>query len=140
MEPIVLTDKFVTPNEELVFSIIGDKSVFWKMIINYLHDNHPDISEVWKYYNDGKSWLFRTIKKKKTIFWIGVIEGTFRITFWFGDKAEPLLLNSDLPERLINDFGNAKRYGAIRPVTFTMTDSEDVECVKKLIEIKLKLK
>jgi hypothetical protein len=28
-------------------------------------------------------------QKKKTIFWVGVLKDTFRITFYFGNKAEP---------------------------------------------------
>ncbi len=62
MEPNVLSDSSITPNDEIVFSIIEDKKTLWKQTITYLHENHKDISEVWKYYNDGKNWLFRTSK------------------------------------------------------------------------------
>ena len=140
METIVLNDKSVMPTKEIVFSIIGDKHILWQKIINYLHDNHPDITEVWRYYNDGKSWLFRTLKKDKTIFWIKVLEDTFRITFYFGDKAEPIIEQSDLPESIKTDFRNAKRYNTIRGISITMTDSVDADNAIKLIEIKLQLK
>jgi len=73
MEPQVLSDKFIKPNDEILFAIIGDKHLLWQQIIRYLYDHHKDISEEWKYYNDGKSWLFRTLKKKMTIFWIRVL-------------------------------------------------------------------
>ncbi len=52
MEPIVLTDPLVTPNNDLLFAIIGDKSIFWQRINNHLYLNHKDISEVWRFYND----------------------------------------------------------------------------------------
>jgi hypothetical protein len=140
MEPIVLADKSVKPNDEIVFSIIGDKSKLWQKILTYLHGNHADISEEWKFYNDGKSWLFRTLKKKKTIFWIRVLKGTFRVGFWFGDKAEPIIVQSDLPESIKNDFKNAKRYNLVRSVSIIMADTRDLDIVIKLIEIKLKIK
>jgi hypothetical protein len=140
MEPIVLTDKSVRPNDEIVFSIIGEKRLLWQQIITYLKDNHKDISEEWNFYNDGKSWLFRTLKKKKTIFWIGVLKDTFRVTFWFGDKAESIIEQSDLPESIKNDFKNAKKYNLVRSLSIIMLYPEDFENVKKLMEIKLKMK
>ena len=140
METIVLNDKTVMPTDDIVFSIIGDKHILWQKIINYLHDNHPDITEVWRFYNDGKSWLFRTLKKDKTIFWIKVLEDTFRITFYFGDKAEPIIEQSDLPESIKTDFRIAKRYNTIRGISITMADSVDADNAIKLIEIKLQLK
>jgi len=140
MEPIVLTDPNVQPTEELIFSIIGENSVYWTQIIDYLYSHHSDISEQWRFYNDGKSWLYRTLRKKKTIYWIGVIKDTFRISFWFGDKAEPVLLASDLPERIKEEFRNAKRYAHSRAISIEMHSSEDYENVIKLIELNLKLK
>lgn len=140
MEPMVLNDKSVTPTEDQVFSIIGDKRILWQQIMNYLHDNHADVSEVWKFYNDGKSWLFRTLKKGKTIFWIRVLEDTFRIAFYFGDKAEPIIEQSDLPESIKTDFRKAKRYNTTRGIAIEMTDKDDVVNAIKLIELRLKIK
>ena len=137
---MVLNDKSVMPTDEIVFSIIGDKQILWQKIMNYLHDNHPDITEVWRYYNDGKSWLFRTIKKGKTIFWIRVLEDTFRIAFYFGDKAEPLIEQSNLPESIKNEFRNAKRFNTIRGIAIEMADSSDADNAIKLIELRLKIK
>ena len=65
MELKVLADESVKPNDELIFSILGEKELLWKQTISYMYDNNNDISEVWKCYNDGKSWLFRTLKRRK---------------------------------------------------------------------------
>ena len=140
MEALLLKDPLVIPNDDLVFSIIGDKSILWQRIISYLHENHSDISEVWRFYNDGKCWLFRTLKKKKTIYWVGIIDGTFRVSFYLGDKAELLIAQSDLPEKIKNEFTNAKSNRIGRSITIKMSNAEDAEIVLKLIEIKLKLK
>ncbi|HEY3388458.1 MAG TPA: DUF3788 family protein [Prolixibacteraceae bacterium] len=140
MEPIVLTDRFTAPTDEFIFSIIGDKKIFWKRIMNYLHENHTDISEVWRYYNDGKCWLFRTLKKKKTIFWVGIIDGTFRVSFYLADNAILLIAQSDLSERIKNEYANTQSSRVGRSITIKINDAEDVENVIKLIEIKLKLK
>lgn len=140
MEPIALTDPAITPDNDLVFSMIGDKSRYWQQIMEHLYGHHKNISEVWRFYNDGKSWLFRTLQKKNTIFWVAVLKETFRVGFYFGDKAEPMLIQSDLPDSIKHEFMNAKRYNTIRPISVTISDSSDVDNVIKLIELKLKIK
>jgi len=140
MEPIVLTDPNIQPTDELVSSIIGENHVYWQQIIDYLYGNHFDITEEWRFYNDGKSWLYRALRKKKTIYWIGILKDTFRISFWLSNKAEPLVESSDLPERIKEEFRSAKRFNTTRCVSIIMGSPEDYENVIKLIELKLKIK
>jgi hypothetical protein len=138
MGQAVLNDKSVKPNDDIIFSIIGDKQLLWKQTISYLCDNNKDISEEWKYYNDGKIWLFRALKKKKTLFWIGLIEDTFRITFWFAEKLEPIIMQSNLRDNLKTEYKNAKPFNKSRSIYIDMQDSDDFENVKRLIDLKLK--
>jgi hypothetical protein len=140
MEPIVLTDPAVQPTEELVFSIIGENSIYWEQLVDYLYKNHFDITEEWRFYNDGKSWLYRALRKKKTLYWIGVIKDTFRVSFWFGDKAEPAIESSALPENIKEEFRNAKRYAHSRSISIEMSSIEDLQTAIILIELKVKLK
>jgi hypothetical protein len=137
---LVLTDKLTLPTPELLSSILGEKSLWWDQIVNSVKANHKDISEVWRYYNDGKQWLFRLMQKKKTVFWIGVLKDTFRVSFYLGDKAEPLIESSDLPDSIKNSFKSTKRYNNFRGITLKIKDEKDVENVLKLTAVKMKLK
>ena len=92
-EKLVLGDKNIFPSDDILFSIIGDKKVVWEKVMSYVNENYKNITSEWRYYNDGKQWLFKMQQKKKTIFWIGVLKDTFRITFYFGNKAEPVINN-----------------------------------------------
>jgi len=138
METHILSDESVKPDDELVFSIIGDRELLWKQTMSYLQDNNKVITEVWKYYKDGKSWLFRAMKKKKTIFWIRLVDDTFRIAFWFAEKLEPIISESDLPERLKKDYEQAKSFNKSRCIYIDMQDAGDLQNVKKLIDLKIK--
>jgi len=133
-----LSDESIRPTDELVFSIIGDRELLWKQTISYLNDNNKDISEVWKYYRDGKRWLFRALKKKKTIFWIQLVDDTFRIAFWFAEKLEPVISQSDLSDRLKEEYKKAKSFNKSRCIYIDMQDSGDLQQVKKLIDLKIK--
>lgn len=139
-EDILLTDKTIYPTDDYIFSLIGEKKIYWQQIMNHMATVYKDSAGVWNFYNDGKRWLFKMVNKKKTIFWAAILAGTFRITFYFGGKAEPIIDSSDLPQKIKDEFKTAKRYGLIRGVSFLINDSEDIDNVIKLIAIKHKLK
>lgn len=139
-EKTVLSDKSVIPTDEYIFSLIGDNKLHWKRIMDHLSENYKDFNGSWNYYNDGKRWLFKMVHKKKTIFWCSIVDNTFRITIYLGNKAEAIIENSDLPRAVKDEFKTAKRYGLIRPVTFVIKSETDVENVFKMIAIKSKMK
>jgi hypothetical protein len=140
-EIMALSDKQIIPTDDYIFSILGEKKIYWQSVMKYAFENFKDISGGWNYYNDGKQWLFKLVQKKKTIFWAGILkEETFRITFYFGDKAEPIIDDSELPKSIKDGFKTAKHYGAIRGVSIKVFDSSDVDNVLKLIVIKHKIK
>jgi hypothetical protein len=139
-EVLMLPDKNVVPDDNLIFSLIGDRKNQWQEIINYAGTNYKGSSGEWRYYNDGKQWLYKFQHKKKTIFWIAILDGTFRITFYFGNKAEPAILSSDLPEPVRKDFITAKRYGNIRAISFKVDEFTDSGTITRLIDLKSSLK
>lgn len=139
-EILILSDKEVIPTEDYILSILGDKKEFWKSIIKIATEEYKDTSGTWNYYNDGKQWLFKMVQKKKTLFWGGIHKDTFRITFYFGDKAEPAILASDLPQSIKDGFKTTKRYGALRAISIKVFEHSDVENVMKLIGIKHQMK
>ncbi len=140
MSQSVLTDKNQFPNDEIIFSHIGKKKILWISLFDYIHKQYPEIKEEWRYYNDGKSWLLKVTKKAKTIFWLSVIDGTFRITFYFTDKAQKEIENSRLPLELKEQYKTGKKYGKIKGVTITFKNKKDYTYAGELIRIKLGVK
>ncbi len=138
MEKPILNNKDQFPTEAIIFSHIGQTKKYWESVFEYIHSNHPDFSEEWRYYNDGKSWLMKVTRKSKTIFWLSVIQNAFRITFYFGDKAESAIMKSKIPAKLKKQFKDGKRYGKIRGLTLLMKTKQNIEAVKELIPIKMK--
>ena len=117
-------------------TIVPDDELIWKQTMSYLNDNNNNITEVWKFYKDGKSWLFRTTKKKKTVFWIRILNDTFRIAFWFAIKLEPIILESKLPQTIKEDYLKAKIFNKSRSIHIDVRDSLDFEIIKTLIDLK----
>lgn len=136
MEKPILSDPDRVPNKELVFSHIGKTKALWVSLFEWIRANHPDFSEEWRYYRDGKSWLLKVTRKKKTIFWLSILKGSFRTTFYFGDKEEAAILASPLSEDKKEQFKNGKRYNRIRGITISYSKKGDLQDAHTLIGIK----
>jgi hypothetical protein len=140
MEQTVLLDETQFPSEEIIFSHIGKARTLWISLFDHVQTHHPDFVKEWRYYRDGKSWLMKVTQKKKTIFWLSIIKGAFRTTFYFTDKAKEAILSSDLSEDLKEQFQSGKHYGKIKGLTVIHTAKKNIENAKMLIGIKLQMK
>jgi hypothetical protein len=140
MEAPVLTDQNVFPTEEIIFSQIGKYGVLWNSMFEYIHKAYPDLEEQWRYYKDGKSWLLKVTRKTKTIFWLSLIKDTFRVTFYFTDRAEEAILKSSISEELKGMFTEGKHFNKIRGITIIFKRRKDIADAKALMQIKLNVK
>lgn len=140
MSNSVLTNKDQFPTEEIIFSHIGKSKVIWKELFEHIQKEHPDLTQEWRYYNDGKSWLMKVQRKSKTIFWLSVIENAFRITFYFGGKAEQAVLDSAISDELKKQFKEGKSYGKIKGLTLLMNKKKYLKEARELIKLKISLK
>jgi hypothetical protein len=140
MEQAILSDPNQFPAEEIIFSHIGKSKTLWQSLFEFIHSNHPDFTEEWRYYNDGKSWLMKVQRKKKTVFWLSLFKDSFRTTFYFPDKAGKDILKSSISDEFKNQYKNGKNYGKIRGITIFYKKKKDIEDAKKLIGIKLSIK
>ena len=68
---------------------------------------------------------------------LSILEDLFKISFVFGDKAVAAVEKSDLPKNLITELKNARKYMEGRGLQVEVKQSEDIENIKKLVEIKM---
>lgn len=140
MEELVLTDKNIYPTEEIIFAHIKKSKTIWKSVFEFLHTCHPNLSEQWRYYNDGKSWLLKVTDKSKTIFWLAVVDKAFRISFYFGEKAVQSFPKHSVSRQLDKEIKESKKVGKLFALSFLMSDKQNLELVKEAIELKIKTK
>lgn len=81
--------------------------------MDHIRDNYKDTHGEWRYYKDAGKWLFRMQHKKKTLFRIALLDGTFRFTFYFGGKTEFVIDAANLPQKIRDEFKTSKQYGMI---------------------------
>ena len=136
MEKPCLNDKDEYPNDEVLRRYLGKVKNTWDSFADLLDESYPSFSREWRYYKDGKNWLYKITKKKKTICWVSIYNNKFKTTFYFPDKAEELITASKLKKAYIDQFIHGKKYGKIRGVTVEIKKSTDLNSIKTLIEIK----
>lgn len=136
MEPPVLTDPTQFPTDEVLTFHLGSRRSLWNALFAFVRAEHPDVVERWRYYDDGKSWLLNVSRKKKTIFWLAVVGGTFRITAYFTEKAGDAIRASALSPELKEAFTRGRSVGKLRGITITFRKKRDVQDARILIALK----
>lgn len=137
MAEAVLGDRTQYPDQDLIFSHLGKNRNLWIRFFDYLHKERPQLAEEWHYYNDGKSWLMKVTHKSKTVFWLSILEGEFRITFYFSEKILQSIDAGSIPETLKGQFMDGTTHGKIRGITVTFRRNADLEDAKTLLGMKL---
>jgi hypothetical protein len=140
MEKPITNDKDEYPDDEVLSRHLGKVKSTWDAFMDFINESYPSFSGEWRYYRDGKSWLYKLTKKKKTISWISVYKNKFKTTFYLSDKAKDLIKKSKLKKEYIDQFVHGKRYGKIRGITVEIKKPAYLNATKKLIEIKEQLK
>jgi hypothetical protein len=140
MEKPCLNDKDQYPDDAVLSRCLGKVKTIWDSFLALIGESYPSFSAEWRYYRDGKSWLYKITKKKKTICWVSVYINTFKAGFYFSDKAEDLIAASKLKKEYIDQFLHGRRYGKIRGVTVAVTKAADLKAIGTLIDIKEQLK
>jgi len=136
VENKALGDPELYPSEDVLAARLGRAKAAYAAMLDYNHADHPDFEERWKYYNDGKSWLFSASRKKRTLFWLSVDEGWYRVTFYLTPKGGEALLGSSLDEGYKEQYRSAagKKF---RGVTLVVRAKKDLAVYRALLAIKM---
>ena len=140
MDTPCLNDESEYPDDAVLKRYLGGAKEAWDALAGFLRNDHPGYTTEWRYYNDGKSWLYKVTKKSKTICWVTVQPGKFLTTFYFPERAEDLIVNSTIRKKYKEQFVNARRFGKTRGLTVDVRKVADLSTTRKLIAIKEDLK
>ncbi len=91
----------------------------------------------WRYYRDG-GWLARAAAGDRTIAWLAVEEGFFKVTFYFAERHRATLREaSDLGAEVRERIEATPLIGKLLPVTLEIRSSADVALASAVLAIKL---
>ncbi len=140
MQEQFLINEHIFPDEKTLKETTGNLYPLYEEIINTITDNTFNLTVEWRYYKDGKSWLFKATYKKKTVFWFSVWEDYFKVSFYFTEKTEKKVYELDIDCRLKEEFRGSKIIGKLKPLIININDKSQIKDLLKIIEYKKNLK
>jgi hypothetical protein len=140
MEDPILRNPEEYPTDDVLRRHLGRAMASWKALMRFIAEHEPALSGEWRYYRDGKSWLYKATHKKLTLCWVTVSRGRFTTTCYFPDRAESAITESELPESYIDQYLNGRRYGKTRAISVAVSKLADLEVTKQIMELRLQVK
>ena len=141
METRLLNDPNIIPSEEVLKNVLGNNAYgIFESFMNTITGADYGLTGEWKYYNDGKSWLCKVSYKKKTVHWLSVWEGYFKIAFYFTEKHLEGIAALDISENIKEEFCKMKPVGRLLPMIFNIHQKEQLDDLLKVVAFKKNLK
>ena len=138
-EKPLLRDPEVKPDEKLLRSVLGDKEYsLYERVLNEIGPFGADFQ--WNYYKDGHAWLCKVVLKKKTLFWLSVWDGYFKVSFYFTEKHVESIMALDIDTEIKECFATAKSFGKLIPLTISVDSNEKVDDLKVVAQYKSTIK
>jgi hypothetical protein len=128
------------PTESAIAAALGAAAGAWRALFEALRAEHPDCAGAWRYYADGKSWLFKVTRKRATVCWIAVEEGAFRVAFYFAERHARALLASELSAARKAEIAGRPPGGKLRAITVGFGSKRGVRDVMVLVGLKKSLR
>lgn len=135
-----LNDPKQIPNNKVLSAHLGKVKPAWIAFLALLKEKAPQLTHEWRYYNDGKSWLFKVNRHATTICWAAVWDKYFTVAFYLNARAEELVRNSSLDLALKHEFLHPVEANKFRSIRVEVRKKSDLNAVEELLDIKLKVK
>lgn len=138
-----LRDQAIHPDDEVLAKILGASYGTYQQFIRTAAD--MGIFLEWRYYHDGKAWLgkglykwqsVRGANKEKTVFWLSVWDGFFKVSLFFPEKSRSGLNSLKVSETVRTIIDDAKPMGKLKffPLVFEISADYQYEDIFPLME------
>lgn len=138
MSKLELRDENIFPDETVLQKILGVSYETYKKLLELFHEY--DMIYEWRYYHDGKAWLCKVQKRKKTVVWMSAWKGYMQATVYFPEKHLERIQSLDLQEAVKKKIETTKQVGKSIPCIFELRDETILDDFQKVINLKMECK
>ena len=97
-------------------------------------------AQEWKFYGPRIGWQFKVAQKKKALFYLTPMEGSFRLAFAVRENEKEVLLSSNLPAKTRAELISAKKYPEGYPLRLLVTKESDVRIARLVVGVLKRLR
>ena len=133
-----LKDENIFPDETVLENALGESYQAYLELLKLYENN--GLTWEWRYYNDGKAWLCKVQKKKKTIVWMSVWKGFFNAALYFPERLLGEILALEISEPTKEKIQNTKNVGKSRPCIFEVRNTKILKDLETVMLYKISAK
>ncbi len=135
---IELADERIYPDEVVLQRVLGDSFGAYSRLLDLFAEN--ELTTEWRYYKDGKAWLGKVQRKKRTVVWMSAWKGFMKATIYFPDRCADSLLALDLRPETKERMTSVKPVGKSLPCMFEVRNDEVLKDLETVMRYKISLK
>mgnify|MGYP000917355425 CR=1 FL=1 len=137
---MLLRDYATEPTEQVLKNTLGEESfAIYQELLDMITDEFG-LEYEWRYYKDGKAWLFKGVHKKKTIFWLSAWEGFIKTNFIFTEKTRSGISDLPISNEIKETFDKAPLTGKFVSLILDIKQKEQLNDFREIALFKKKLK
>ncbi len=139
MDVQLLKDEMVVPSKEVLKKTLGPVFPVYETFCASMETDERGLTQVWKYYRDGKAWLCRICRKTKTVAWLSVWDGFFKVSLYFTEKTGMGIRKLNIAATLRDRFASTPCVGKLKPLIVDVRDAAQLSDLLALISYKISL-
>jgi hypothetical protein len=145
----LLREAAIEPTDALIAVGLGKANAAYRLFIE--HVTACDIQIDWRYYRDGKAWLGKALykwttargtQKERTVFWLSIWEGFFKVSLTFPERTRAQVMALTLSGETKQRISDAAPIGKMKifPLVFDVCSDALFDDISALIHFKKMLK
>jgi hypothetical protein len=135
-EKPILSDPDRYPDDSVLKEALGERFNVYTSLLDTIKKPDFGLTPEWNYYKDGKAWLCKVMFKKKTILWLSVWPGYFKIGFYFTEKHVDDIKGMEIDDGIKKDFFNQKTIGKLIPMVIDVSEEAQLDDVLRVVGYK----
>ncbi|MEH0020642.1 MAG: DUF3788 family protein [Desulfobacter sp.] len=132
---IELADETVFPDEDVLKKVLGRSFNAYLALLKRYDDN--GLIYEWRYYRDGKAWLCKVRKKKRTIVWMSAWKGYMQATIYVPEKYIEDIYRLRISDKTKDRIRNTRNVGKSKPCIFDIRNKKILNTFEKVMAFKI---
>ena len=125
---VELRDEGLYPGEKVLRGVLGGSYDAYSLLLELFAKN--ELTHEWRYYRDGKAWLCKVQKKKRTIIRMSAWKGHMQAMMYFPEKHAAKVYELDIGEEAKNKIRGTNDVGKSKPYIFEVRNTKVLGTMK----------
>lgn len=121
METPLLTDPDTAPSPAVLEDALGRTYAAYGAFIETIESGAYGFSPEWRYYRDGKAWLCKITFRKKTVAWLSIWPGCFKVACYFTEQSGAGISNLEISAAAKERYRIHQPIGRLKPLVFEVS-------------------